>query len=175
MLAEYLANVIGYKTAVVENSLRGDLLSLQAQPRSLSKSLSNPNSEEGIFRLHQVTYSCYHGGHNGNSHQMQGFDCYVKDLGSSYARARELISACDLTFLLFTMTPWYCDWTTLTEKLKKDYGEDSRLCLVGNQIPLHLKKQLYQKLRCEFLDFEPNMFSPSLKAVQLFHQVLWNH
>lgn len=165
MLAEYLANVIGYKTAVIENSLRGDILSLQSQARSLS--------EDMVFKLHQITYRCYSNCQKQNSHIMQGFDCYVMDLGSSYARARELIVTCDLTFLLFTMTPWYCNITTLTEKLKRDYGDETRLCLVGNQIPPNQKKQLYQQLRCEFLDFESNMFSPSLKAVQLFHQVLW--
>ncbi len=167
LLAEYLANVIGYKTAVLENSSRGDLLSLQTQTKVIY--------EDGVFKLNKIIYQCYNPCQRGNSYLLHDIDCYISDLGSSYARAREHILDCDLTFLLFTMTPWYCNLASLVEKLKKDYGEKAKHCLIGNLILSDQKKQLYRQLHCRFLDFESNMFSPSPNAVQLFHQVLWSN
>ena len=192
LLAEYLSNVIGLQTAVVETGLKSDLISLQPQAEF---------STDMEFKLHHITY--YSSNHNdksndyryesndrnykANNHDnitnhynsktnhlmFKNFDCYVYDLGCSYAKARERIHACDLTLLLFTMTPWYCDMETLMQRLSKDYGNKENLCLIGNQIPPRLKKKLYQQLHCEFLEFEPNLFQPSNEAVRLFHHILW--
>lgn len=165
LLAEYLSNMVGFKTAVIGNGLRYDLHSLQNEAKTYTK--------DETFVLHHITYDCtgdYLGKHQSNS---QEFECYVYDLGSNYGKARELIHACDLVFLLFTMTPWYCDLSKLSESLAKDYGESSRLCLIGNQIPQRLKKQLYKEYHCEFLSYEPDLFEPSLEAIQLFHRNLW--
>jgi hypothetical protein len=165
LLAEYLSNDIGLKTAVIENSQRSDLLFLQSQAKI--------SSEDETFELHHIRFCCAGSYLKNTSQNFNGFDCYVYDLGSSYAKARDLIQACDITFLLFTMTPWHCDPVKLLKLLSKDYGEKNHLCLIGNQIPHELKKQLYKQLRCEFIGFEPNLFKPSCEAVRLFHHTLW--
>lgn len=162
LLAEYLRNVVGYKTMVVDQSQRKDLLSLAKD--------SPLDANTQVFEHHNITFSCV------NSHDLIGGDLYqsdfcVYDLGSCYGRAREQILSCDVTILLFSMTPWYCDMTILDELMTKDYGEKRRLHLLGNQVPQELQKKLRKNFHCEFLDYEPNMYLPSLKTVELFHRI----
>lgn len=165
LLAEYLSNIVGYKTAVIENNIRSDLRSMQ---------LRNPIlCEAKEFELHSITYYCADLSNKQEEVSLQHFEYLVHDLGSSYAKASELIQSCDLTILLFTMTPWNCNWEMLSETLAKDYGDQSRIRLIGNLIPQRLKKQLYQNYHCEFLSYEPDVFEPSLKTIQLFHRILW--
>lgn len=165
LISEYLANICGKRVAVMERGMRRDLNSLN--PDLLKRG--------DCFELHNITYGIQESCYSKRNREVIPHDCYVYDLGSNYARSRELIQACDQAILLFTLTPWHFDMNRLRHAIERDYGLGNHIHFVGNMIDFSERKLIHKiHKHVEYLDYEPNIYTPSKGAVQLFHEILWD-
>lgn len=166
LVAEYLSNICGKRVAVMEHGMRRDLNCLN--PMSTKKG-------DDCFDLHKITFGMQENYHAKTSYGVIPYDCYVYDLGCNYARSRELIQACDRTLLLFTMTPWHFDTTSLRYAIQRDYGTGNHIHFIGNMIEFRERKQIHKIYnKVDYLGYEPDLYAPSKDAVRLFHEILWN-
>ena len=165
LIAEYLSNICGKNVAVMERGLRKDFNCL------------NPDllKQGDCFKFRSITYGMQVNDCLIRNKELAPYDCYVYDLGSNYARARELFHTCDYIILLFTLTPWHFDCNRLRYAVERDYGLNNHIYFIGNMINYRERKLIHKvHKKVEYLDYEPNLYAPSKSAVQLFHEIFWD-
>lgn len=166
LLAQYLSEICGLEVMLVEKSQKRDLVCLVS---------SEEQSEIGAFKIHNITYQTYVERDVRSRLTKHQTDCYVYDLGCNYAKARESILTCDHVIMMYTMTPWYFDYLKASLVLERDYGSPEHISYLGNMVAKRERKQLKKLIpNSQFMDYEPDLYSPSKQCIQIFHNILWN-
>lgn len=148
---------------VIERNTKKDLECLQSM-----KQMSVKNS----FCLHHVHYQnvAYQ---KVLAQPASKPDYCIYDIGSCFGREQELLEECDIIVALFQMTPWYYDLEQLRNGRRQLIMGESRVHYVGNLIAVEERRKINRLLgRVEYLEYEPQLFIPTIQAVRVFQSIV---
>ena len=164
LLAHFLSDVMGLKTAITEVSGRHDLYSLLGE--NVSPSKVNHLKWRNITILDTYRQDDNH---------CNDFDCVIYDMGSFSHKWKETRIKLDKGLLLFMTAPWMQAMTSFTTIWDDLPSGNNNWQAVANLTTKHKQKQLGRlPTKPYVISFEPDMSLPSRDTIQLFDHIFYS-
>lgn len=166
LIAAYFKYICGMETIVIEQSQKHDLCCLSEH---------SLNSQEAFFVHHQIFFDVSQEMEEDRWRTRTVYQGYVHDLGCNYIRSMEHEKEYQVILCVYHLTPWIYSIEQLKDKKEKLKVQRKKVRFLGNMLTREEQKKVGKVIKSyDFIEYEPDLFSPSVKTIEVFHHMIFS-